>query len=207
MRAFDARTGALRWSWDPIPSREPIPLVPRGRGPPAPHGRRQRVVDDVGRRRRAVSVPADEQPEPGLLRRRAARRQSLRELGRGVARETGEVVWHFQIVHHDLWDYDVPAQPTLVSVTRAGHDGRCGGRRAPRWGISSSCIARPASRCFPSMNDRCRGARARRRGFAHAAVPRRAAASAGAAAAYARRRVGLDAWIATRVARDRVASL
>ena len=33
---------------------------------------------------------------------------------------TGEVVWHFQVVHHDLWDYDVPAQPVLVNVTRDG---------------------------------------------------------------------------------------
>ena len=33
---------------------------------------------------------------------------------------TGEIVWHFQVVHHDLWDYDVPAQPTLVTVTRDG---------------------------------------------------------------------------------------
>src|SRR5207247_1812068 len=33
---------------------------------------------------------------------------------------TGDVVWHFQVVHHDLWDYDVPAQPVLVNVTREG---------------------------------------------------------------------------------------
>ena len=33
---------------------------------------------------------------------------------------TGEVVWHFQMVHHDLWDYDVPAQPSLVTVVRDG---------------------------------------------------------------------------------------
>jgi quinoprotein glucose dehydrogenase len=33
---------------------------------------------------------------------------------------TGRVVWHFQVVHHDLWDYDVPAQPTLVTVNRGG---------------------------------------------------------------------------------------
>jgi quinoprotein glucose dehydrogenase len=31
---------------------------------------------------------------------------------------TGEVVWSFQTVHHDLWDYDLPAQPTLASVRR-----------------------------------------------------------------------------------------
>jgi quinoprotein glucose dehydrogenase len=33
---------------------------------------------------------------------------------------TGEVVWRFQTVHHDLWDYDVPAQPTLVELVRDG---------------------------------------------------------------------------------------
>jgi quinoprotein glucose dehydrogenase len=31
---------------------------------------------------------------------------------------TGELRWHFQTVHHDLWDYDVPAQPTLVDLRR-----------------------------------------------------------------------------------------
>ena len=37
---------------------------------------------------------------------------------------TGEVAWHFQTVHHDLWDYDVPAQPGLYQVWKDGraHD-------------------------------------------------------------------------------------
>ncbi len=35
--------------------------------------------------------------------------------------ETGERIWHFQIVHHDLWDRDLPAAPNLVTVE---HDGR-----------------------------------------------------------------------------------
>ncbi len=34
--------------------------------------------------------------------------------------DTGERVWHFQTVHHDLWDYDIPCQPTLVSITYNG---------------------------------------------------------------------------------------
>lgn len=34
---------------------------------------------------------------------------------------TGERVWHFQITHHGLWDYDLPAPPNLLTVT---HDGR-----------------------------------------------------------------------------------
>jgi quinate dehydrogenase (quinone) len=35
---------------------------------------------------------------------------------------TGALRWHFQTVHHDLWDYDLPAQPALVSVRRDGRD-------------------------------------------------------------------------------------
>ncbi len=34
---------------------------------------------------------------------------------------TGERLWHFQTVHHDIWDRDLPAPPNLVTVT---HDGR-----------------------------------------------------------------------------------
>ena len=33
---------------------------------------------------------------------------------------TGERVWHYQLVHHDLWDRDLPAAPALVRVTREG---------------------------------------------------------------------------------------
>src|SRR5262245_36429817 len=33
---------------------------------------------------------------------------------------TGERVWHYQLVHHDIWDRDLPAAPVLVSVTRDG---------------------------------------------------------------------------------------
>lgn len=35
---------------------------------------------------------------------------------------TGEKIWHFQIVHHDIWDYDNPAAPILADVTIDGED-------------------------------------------------------------------------------------
>jgi quinoprotein glucose dehydrogenase len=35
---------------------------------------------------------------------------------------TGRVVWHFQTVHHDLWDYDNASPPALVTVRRDGRD-------------------------------------------------------------------------------------
>jgi quinoprotein glucose dehydrogenase len=33
---------------------------------------------------------------------------------------TGKHIWHFQTIHHDLWDYDLPAPPNLVTVVRDG---------------------------------------------------------------------------------------
>jgi quinoprotein glucose dehydrogenase len=33
--------------------------------------------------------------------------------------DTGKLVWHYQIVHHDVWDYDLPAQPVLMTLRRA----------------------------------------------------------------------------------------
>src|SRR3990172_13052995 len=35
---------------------------------------------------------------------------------------TGQRVWHFQVVHHDLWDYDVASQPTLALVRKDGRE-------------------------------------------------------------------------------------
>jgi quinoprotein glucose dehydrogenase len=36
--------------------------------------------------------------------------------------ETGKRIWHFQFVHHDIWDRDLPSAPALVTVKRNGHD-------------------------------------------------------------------------------------
>ncbi|PYT59007.1 MAG: quinoprotein glucose dehydrogenase [Acidobacteria bacterium] len=35
---------------------------------------------------------------------------------------TGKLVWYYQMVHHDIWDYDMPAQPVLITVRRDGGD-------------------------------------------------------------------------------------
>ena len=39
-----------------------------------------------------------------------------------VDAETGERVWHYQLVHHGLWDYDIPAAPILADLTVGGRD-------------------------------------------------------------------------------------
>ena len=35
---------------------------------------------------------------------------------------TGERLWHFQTIHHDLWDYDLPTAPKLLTIRRNGED-------------------------------------------------------------------------------------
>ncbi len=36
--------------------------------------------------------------------------------------ETGELIWHFQLVHHDIWDYDAPTAPILTDITVDGRE-------------------------------------------------------------------------------------
>ena len=69
---------------------------------------------------------------------------------------TGKRLWHFQMVHHDLWDYDNNAAPQLITVR---HNGKLDRRRVAvdQARVSSSCsIASPANRCGPSKSVRCR---------------------------------------------------
>jgi quinoprotein glucose dehydrogenase len=44
---------------------------------------------------------------------------------------TGRRKWHFQTIHHDLWDWDLPAQPVLVDLRprRKAHTGRGSGNQ------------------------------------------------------------------------------
>lgn len=37
-----------------------------------------------------------------------------------VDARTGKRIWHYQIVHHDIWDYDLPAPPVLADITVSG---------------------------------------------------------------------------------------
>ena len=37
-----------------------------------------------------------------------------------IEAETGKRVWHYQTIHHDLWDRDLPAPPNLVTVNLYG---------------------------------------------------------------------------------------
>jgi quinoprotein glucose dehydrogenase len=118
VRAFHARTGKLVWSFDPLPAslknagaanawsalaadpERDMVFVPTGSASPDFYG-----GERPGNNGYANSVVA-------------------------IRASTGQVLWAFQVVHHDLWDYDVASQPALVTwkgipaiavTTKIGH--------------------------------------------------------------------------------------
>ncbi|HMJ58854.1 MAG TPA: pyrroloquinoline quinone-dependent dehydrogenase [Gemmatimonadales bacterium] len=121
VRAFDARTGALKWTFDPVPRDSADPAYKTWQGGSANYTGAANVwsVIVADPARDLVFLPTSS-PAPdyyGGLRlgdnRYANAIVALRA-------STGRVVWHFQSVHHDLWDYDNAAPPALVTVVRNG---------------------------------------------------------------------------------------
>ncbi len=108
VRAFDARTGKLRWTWDPLPAN----LLASAAG-----AANAWSIISVDAERHLIFVPTGS-ASPDYY-------GGLRKGSNGYANsvvalraDTGKVVWHFQTVHHDLWDYDVASQPVLFNIGR-----------------------------------------------------------------------------------------
>ena len=102
VRAYDAKTGKLHWTWDPTPpgktgaanswapmsvdeARDMV-LIPTGSASPDFYG---------GLR------PGDNKYANSVVALQAS---------------TGTFLWSFQVVHHDLWDYDVASRPELIEI-------------------------------------------------------------------------------------------
>jgi quinoprotein glucose dehydrogenase len=120
VRGFDGRTGALRWSFDAVPRTvaDPQQLQQLGWTPES--------VAQTGGANVWSLLSVDEQRDLVFLPTASAapnffggtRPGDNRYANSVVALRgaTGEVVWHFQTIHHDVWDWDVPTHPMLVDV-------------------------------------------------------------------------------------------
>ena len=121
VRAFDARTGALRWTWDAIPQDPNDPARSTWRDGSASRTGAANVwsIISVDESRDLVFLPTSSAAPDyyGALRLGDNRYANSVVALRG---STGKVVWHFQTVHHDLWDYDNASPPALVSISRDG---------------------------------------------------------------------------------------
>jgi quinoprotein glucose dehydrogenase len=112
IRAYDVRTGRLSWAWNPLPpGTTDADLAPPGETY-ARGTTNAWTVFAADVERGLVFVPTgNTSPDHfgGLRHGLDYYSSSIVALNA----ETGKVVWHFQTVHHDLWDYDLPAQPVL----------------------------------------------------------------------------------------------
>lgn len=125
VKAFDARSGAEKWAFDP---------VPRDSDDPARTTWEDGAADRVGHANVWSTMSVDEDRGLVFLPTSSASPDFYGGGRNGdnlytnsvvaLNGETGDVVWHFQTVHHDVWDYDVPAQPGAYQVWRDGkaHD-------------------------------------------------------------------------------------
>jgi quinoprotein glucose dehydrogenase len=108
VRAFDARTGALRWTWNPLAD----DIAPTGAA-------NVWSTISVDAARGLVFLPTGSaSPDYHGFARRGDNRWANSLVA--LSGRTGELVWGFQLVHHDLWDYDVASQPTLATLRRDG---------------------------------------------------------------------------------------
>jgi quinoprotein glucose dehydrogenase len=122
VRAFDARTGKLVWSWDPIP-RDPSNAVYKEW--PAETVAYQSAANawaplSVDAARHLVFAPTGS-ASPDFF---GGERPGDNRWANSVVAldgDTGMLKWGQQLVHHDMWDYDVGSQPTLAELV---HDGK-----------------------------------------------------------------------------------
>ncbi|HMD36374.1 MAG TPA: PQQ-binding-like beta-propeller repeat protein, partial [Vicinamibacterales bacterium] len=109
VRAFDARTGAERWKWDPLP-----PDVAAQAG--AANAWSVMAVDEA---RHLIYVPTGS-PSPDYYGGGRPGDNKWANSIVALRAQTGELAWGFQLVHHDLWDYDSASPPLLATIVRSG---------------------------------------------------------------------------------------
>jgi quinoprotein glucose dehydrogenase len=123
VRAFDVRSGKLRWLFDPVPREPSDPAWGTWENESA-------RLTGAGNVWAPISVDPDRDlvflptssPSPDYFGGKRLGRNRYCDSVVAIRGSTGKIVWDYQIVHHDLWDYDLPAQPTLITVRKDGRD-------------------------------------------------------------------------------------
>ncbi|MDO6434564.1 pyrroloquinoline quinone-dependent dehydrogenase [Flavitalea sp. BT771] len=122
VRAYDVHSGNLRWTWDPIAVHDPGDTAGKtwvGPNVGRTGGANAWSVLSTDAERGLVFVPTTS-PSPDYYGGERKGKNLYANSVVALHAATGKMAWYFQVVHHDLWDYDIAAQPMLITVTKGG---------------------------------------------------------------------------------------
>ena len=121
VRGFDASTGKLKWSWDPIPQDPRAPGADTWKNGSARKTGAANAWSIIAAdpARNLVFVPTGS-ASPDYYGGERLGNNLFANSVVALRADTGKMVWHFQTVHHDLWDYDVASPPLLFDIRRNG---------------------------------------------------------------------------------------
>ena len=131
VRAYNARTGKLLWKWEPLPpnddSKSSDAQSPNDNGP-----QRATKIWRTGAGNAWTGMAVDAERGLVFVPTGSASPDYYGGLRLGdnkwadsivaLRAKTGEMAWGFQLVHHDLWDYDTASPPLLATVKHDGKD-------------------------------------------------------------------------------------
>ncbi len=143
IRAYDVKTGKLQWSFHTIPH----PGEPGYETWPAGAWQKAGAANNwsgmaLDEKRGIVYVPTGSAASDFYGADRAGKNLYANTL-LALDAATGKLLWHFQGVHHDIWDRDFPSPPTLLTVV---HEGK-----------KIDAIAQPTKQGFLFVLDRVTG--------------------------------------------------
>ena len=118
IRAYDLWTGALVWNFD---SKNPEATEPIANGDTyEANSPNMWSIASYDAERDLVFLPMGNESPDQYGGDRGENTERFSASVTALNASTGEVAWVFQTVHHDIWDYDVPAQPSLLDLTVDG---------------------------------------------------------------------------------------
>jgi quinoprotein glucose dehydrogenase len=129
VRGFNARTGALLWKWEPLPPNNTTRKALEAAPPATAEDAKKVWLTGAGNawsgivadpERDLVFVPTGS-ASPDFYGGKRPGDDKWSNSIVALRGKTGEFVWGFQLVHHDLWDYDSAAPPLLATIA---HDGK-----------------------------------------------------------------------------------
>jgi quinoprotein glucose dehydrogenase len=117
VRAFDVVTGRPLWTFHTIPREGGFGREYwKGADDRGAHCWGGMAMDE----KRGVAYISTGSPHPNFAGQNHLGNNLFANCVIALKAETGERLWHFQEIRHDIWDLDLPAPPNLVTITREG---------------------------------------------------------------------------------------